>query len=122
MTVVTPTAGEDVEICKTPSKQNILVTTSTTLTPCRLGDTSARQGCGGRPIDDPVSVRCQFSWRVSMKIPACWVKMSPSERRTSGGREWGSFAFILLFIIPSRGFRLEGSCLPRGIVATQMAL
>jgi hypothetical protein len=37
------------------------VNTSATLNPHELGDTSARRGYGGKPVDGPVSVQVHFS-------------------------------------------------------------
>jgi hypothetical protein len=54
--VATLAAGENGGTCKTRSKRDIPITTDTTLTPWRSGDTSARWGCGGWPVDDPVSI------------------------------------------------------------------
>jgi hypothetical protein len=60
MVVATLVTSENGRTCKTPSKQDIPITTGTTLTPYMLGDTSARQSCGGGPVDDPASVRGHF--------------------------------------------------------------
>jgi hypothetical protein len=50
--IMAPAASEHCRTCKTSSKQDIPITTGTTLTPCRSGDTSAWQGSGGGPVDD----------------------------------------------------------------------
>jgi hypothetical protein len=61
MTVATPVADEDGRTYKTLSKQDIPITTSTTLTTCRSRDTSAIWGTTSRLVDDPVSVRGRFN-------------------------------------------------------------
>jgi hypothetical protein len=73
--VAAPTASEDSGNCKTPSKYAIPITTCIAFVPYRSGDTNARCGCGGGPVGDMVS--------------ACRLKMSLSEGRSTGGREWG---------------------------------
>jgi hypothetical protein len=60
MAMTTPADGENGRTCKTPSKRDVPITTDTTLTPYRLGDNSARRGCGGGPVDDPVFGRGHF--------------------------------------------------------------
>jgi hypothetical protein len=71
--------------------------------------------------DGPVTVWGHFGQRTPMEIPACWLKRSPSEGRSSGGKKLGGevgsylplfLMFILLFIVTSRGVRLRGSILP----------
>jgi hypothetical protein len=81
--------SEDGMTYKIPSKQDIPVTTSTTLTPYRSRDTSARWGCGSGTVDNPVSIWGQLGRHALTKIPAWWLKMSPSEGRSSGDRERG---------------------------------
>jgi hypothetical protein len=61
----------------------------TTLIPYRSKDTSARADYTDGSIYGPVSVRGHFSRRAPTEIPACWLKRSPSEGRSSGGGEWG---------------------------------
>jgi hypothetical protein len=89
MVVATPAAGEHGGTYKTPSKQDIPITVGPTLTPYRSGDTSARWGCSGGPVNDPISVQDHFSRHAPTEIPACGLKMSPSEGRSSGNGEWG---------------------------------
>jgi hypothetical protein len=74
---------------KPPSKGDIPVATGTTLTPYRLGDTSARWGYGGGLADESISVRGHFSQCTPTEIPTCRMKMSPSEGRSSYGGDWG---------------------------------
>jgi hypothetical protein len=45
----------------------------------KYGDASVRWGCDVGPIDGLVSIRGRFDWRAPMVIPACLLKMSPSE-------------------------------------------
>jgi hypothetical protein len=89
MAVATPAAGENGGTYKTPSKRDIPITTNTTLTPYRSGDTSAWWGYGGEPVNDLVSVRGRFGWHALTENPACWLKMPPSEGRSSSNGEWG---------------------------------
>jgi hypothetical protein len=79
-----PAAGEHGEACKTPSKRDIPVTTGTILRPCGLGDTNAWWGYGSGPVNGPVSIWGHVGWRAPMKFPSCWLKISPSEGRSSG--------------------------------------
>jgi hypothetical protein len=74
---------------KSPSKQDNPVTTDITLTPYRSGDNSARWSSGGRPVNNPVFVRSRFGQHAQMEIPAYRLNMSPSQMRSSSGREWG---------------------------------
>jgi hypothetical protein len=71
MAVITPAAGEHGGTLKTPSKRDILITTITTLTLYRSGDTSASRGCAGRLVDDPVSDQGRLSRRTPTEIPTC---------------------------------------------------
>jgi hypothetical protein len=48
-----------------------------------------RCGCGSGLANNKVSIWEHFGWPTSIEIPACRLKMSPSEGRSSGGREWG---------------------------------
>jgi hypothetical protein len=57
------------------------------LIPYRSKYTYARADCGGGPNDAPIPVRGHFVWRAPTEIPACWLKRSPSEGRSSGGVE-----------------------------------
>jgi hypothetical protein len=47
-----------------------------------------RRGFGGGLVDGLVSIRGHFGRRVPTEIPACGLKMSQCERRSSGGGEW----------------------------------
>jgi hypothetical protein len=85
MVMATPAAGEHGRTCKTPTKRDIPITTGTTLTPYRSGDTRARRGCGGGPVNDPLSVQGHVGRHTQMEIPACRLKISPSEGWPSGG-------------------------------------
>jgi hypothetical protein len=101
-----------------PSKFAIPITTNATLIPCRSKDTSVRLNCGCGLVDGLVSAQSRFSRCAPTGIPACWLKRSLSEGRSSG-REVGRgsylpffFIFILNFVVTSEGFRLGGSVLP----------
>jgi hypothetical protein len=71
MAEITLMADEDGRACKTPSKWAIPVTTNATLIPCRSGNTSARQGCGGGRVNGLVSARAYFDRRTPIEIPTC---------------------------------------------------
>jgi hypothetical protein len=89
MAVGTPNVDEHDGTCKIPSKRDIPITTGTTLTPCRSEGSRARRGYSGRPVIDPVSVWGRVGRCALTKIPACRLKISASEGRSSGGEEWG---------------------------------
>jgi hypothetical protein len=89
MAVGTRAANEHSGTCKTLSRLDIPITTGTTLTPCRLGGTSSRQGYCGGPVTDPVSIRGRVGRHLPMEIPSCQLKISPSEGMSLGGGEWG---------------------------------
>jgi hypothetical protein len=55
------------------------------LIPCRSKCTSARSNYGGGSKDALDPARGCFARRAPTKIPAYWLKRSPSEGRTSGG-------------------------------------
>jgi hypothetical protein len=82
------------------------------------GLTSARLDCSGGLNDAQVPVWGCFIQHAPTEIPVCWLKGSPSEGRSSGGREWREgvistifIIFILLLLIISLGFGLGGSFL-----------
>jgi hypothetical protein len=74
----TLTASEDDGTYKTPSKSAAHITTSATLIPNRLEDTSSRLDYGGGLDDAPTSTQGCFGWRAPAVIPVCWLKRSPS--------------------------------------------
>jgi hypothetical protein len=117
------------EPTKPPSKRDIPITTGTTLTPYMSRDTSARQGCGGGPVDDLVSVRGCFDHCEPTEIPTCRLKMSPSEGRSLGGEEWGggvtspsSPSSFSSSSSPPEDSSLEGVSSPCALAATREAL
>jgi hypothetical protein len=87
--MATPSAGKDGGTYKTPSKHVIHITTVTTFIPYRSRDTNVRHGCGGEPIDGPVSDCVHFGWCAPTVIHACLLKMSPSKGMASHNEEWG---------------------------------
>jgi hypothetical protein len=79
--------------------------------------TSARWGCGGKPVDDLVFVQVCFGRCALIVIPACLQKISPCEGKVSRDRVWGgrvaSPSSSLSSSSSSKDSGLEGISSPR---------
>jgi hypothetical protein len=76
--MATTAVGKDCRTCKSPNRLVVFVNLGTTLIPRKLEDNSARWGCGGEPVDGPVSTQSRLDWHPPpAAIPACLLKKSP---------------------------------------------
>jgi hypothetical protein len=105
-----PTKPRASELFSSPPVQTLILSKSK----C----TSERPDCGDRSDDAPIPVRGCFIRCTPTEIPACWLKRSPSEGKSSGDGECGEgvippptlfLVFVLLLIAISRGIKLRGS-------------
>jgi hypothetical protein len=87
------------------------------LIPCRSKDTSVRSDCSGSTVDGPVTVWGHFSQRTPTETPLAGLRghqvRGPLEVESGEGCYLPLLLlFVLLFVVTTGGFGLEGSILP----------